>query len=130
MTENPTTANKARIRRHYTMEERRRIVAATYADGATVQKVADLYGMHSNTVYNWRTKIESGQRDKRPTEVVTADFVQVGVIGVAGDDAGMSSLRPTQLIEIELRNGVKIRIDAAAQGPVVQQVIHLLGMLT
>jgi hypothetical protein len=42
----------------------------------------------------------------------------------------MPSLRLTQLIEIELRNGAKIRIDAAAQGPVVQQVIQLMGMLT
>jgi transposase-like protein len=130
MIKTPTTVGKARIRRRFTTEEKRRVVAATYADGATVQKVADLYGVCSNTIYDWRTRHQSGQRDERPRDVVPANFVQVGVIGVASAVPGMPLQRATQLIEIELRSGARIRLDAAAQGPVVQQVFHLMGMMS
>ena len=48
---NPRTA---RQRRFWSAEEKRRIVAESFAPGASVSKVAQRYGLDANLLFTWR----------------------------------------------------------------------------
>jgi transposase len=48
-------------RRWRTVEEKRRIVEEAMAPGASVSKVARLYGVNANQVFGWRRQYRAGE---------------------------------------------------------------------
>src|SRR6202140_2268551 len=50
-------------RRYRGLEEKRRIVEETLAEGASVALVARAYGVNANLVFNWRRLYQAGRLD-------------------------------------------------------------------
>ena len=48
-------------RRYRGLEEKRRIVEETFADGASVALVARTHGVNANLVFNWRKLYQAGR---------------------------------------------------------------------
>jgi transposase len=48
-------------RRFRPLEEKRRIVEETLAEGASVARIAGAHGVNTNLVFNWRRLYEAGR---------------------------------------------------------------------
>ena len=142
---NPALSARGKYRRH-SEEEKRRIVAETYAPGTSVAVVARRHDVNANQVFTWRRQYRRGELGSESA------LVPVGVIGAGGIVSRISDLtkpQPARLsetptesgpsvvttpkqpkkIEVELRDGTKIRIDADVKGSALQQVLKLIRSL-
>jgi transposase len=136
------TKQAQRPRRHRTAEEKRRIVEETLVSGASVSVVARRHDINANQLFSWRQKYRHGEMG------TGAALVPVGVIGEGGIVSAVSDLvqpkparpslgspsvlpmaRPSKMIEVELRSGTRIRIDADVKGSTLQQVLKLIRSL-
>lgn len=145
-----------RSRRSWSREEKRRIVDETFRPGASVADVARRNGLNANLVFNWRkaswargepTVSADPVEPLRGTE--DADFVPIGMFARADDEgpaviAGASprpaashpSRAPAALcsamaeragvIEIELIDGTRLRVDAFVNERALRQVLAAL----
>ncbi|MGH7084567.1 MAG: IS66-like element accessory protein TnpA [Acetobacteraceae bacterium] len=112
---------KRRQRRRWSAEEKRRIVAETLEDGASVSLVARRHDLNTNTLFTWRREASrvAGSMVESPASFVPARIGSERA-GVAppwrGDAAGR--------MEIVLPGGARVIVaadfDAAALGRVVQ----------
>lgn len=134
-----------RPRQRRTDEEKRRIVEETLATGASVSVVARRHDVNANQVFAWRRQYQRGELGGG------AALIPVGVIGAGDLVSSVSDLtkpQPAQppephaepmpiavipkqprMIEVELRGGTKIRIDADVKGSALQQVLKLIRSL-
>jgi transposase len=143
-------ANRIRVgqrpRKRRTDDEKRLIVEETLAAGASVSIVARRYDVNANQVFSWRRQYQRGELGGGSA------LVPVGVIGAGGIVSTISDLTKPQaarrpepcaepvpsvaavlkqpkMIEVELRGGTKIRIDADVKGSALQQVLKLIRSL-
>ena len=97
---------KRRVRRFWSADEKRRIVAQTRVPGVSVSQVARRYDVNANQVFNWI-------RDSRfipPDEsVAVATFLPVEVVAEP-EPKLLVSVDPGGSIEIELANGHRLRV--------------------
>jgi len=134
-----------RPRQRRTDEEKRRIVEETLSAGASVSVVARRHDVNANQVFAWRRQYRRGELGGGMA------LVPVGVVGAGGIVSSVSDLmkpkparsveprsepRPVaavskqpKMIEVELRSGTKIRIDADVKGSALQQVLKLIRSL-
>jgi transposase len=135
-------------RRRWTAEEKRRIVEETRAPGASVSEVARRHDINANLLFKWKRLEETGEPD-RPL-LVGPEFVPIGVVGRTDDGgpallAGMTDVAdgdrqkgsgeargPSGLesragvIEIDLPDGTRIRVDALVDGRALARVLSAL----
>jgi transposase len=143
MTNNPRVGQRPRQRR--TEEEKRRIVEETLVAGASVSVVARRHDVNANQLFTWRRQYRRGELGGGVA------LIPVGVIGAEGIVSSVSDLtkpepalppalpleppsiaappRQPKMIEIELRSGTRIRIDADVRGSALQQVLKLVRSL-
>jgi transposase len=102
-------------KRLWSKTQKQLIVAEATKAGASVSRVSRQYDINANQIFQWIKKagLEGQQEGQR--------IVPVGVIAAA----------PTvpKLIEIELQNGTKVRIDDEVWMPVLQGVLQMLRSL-
>jgi transposase len=101
-------------RRRWTADEKARIVAESYAPGASGTAVALRYGLHRNQVFGWRRQFRgaAGQAATLPPR-----FVPVAV----GEEGGG---------RIELScGGVTIRVGAGFDAGDLRRVLQVVGGL-
>jgi len=127
-----------RGRRHWTAEEKRRIVEETRAPGASVSVVARRHDINTNLLFKWKRLEEAGE-PQRPL-LVGPEFVPVGVVGRtdsgglallarmpgvadghgqngSGEPRGAPGLESRAgVIEIDLPDRARIRVDAFVDG--------------
>jgi transposase len=134
--------------RQYTIELRRRIVEETFAPGASVSVVARRHDVNANLVFDWRKKYRQGKLVERKAVARAAlpghDLIRIGVVDHDGGirplpavngrpvppppeprkvTAVPESNRPVPgIIEIELRNGIKVRVDADIDDAALRRV--------
>jgi transposase len=139
-------------RRKWTADQKQRIVDETRAPGASVSVVARRYDLNANLLFKWKRLAEVGQLGGSLATTESAEFVPIGVVGRAGDggpalltrvpDAetrmhhgGWSddeSRRPSGLearagvIEIDLPDGVRVRVDAFVDARALARVLSAL----
>ena len=137
-----------RGRRRWTAEEKRRIVGETRAPGASVSVVARRHDINANLLFKWKRLEEAGEPD-RPL-LVGSEFVPIGVVGRAddggpallarmpcvadghrqngsGEPRGPSGLESRAgVIEIDLPDGARIRVDALVDGRALARVLSAL----
>lgn len=131
--------------RQWTKAQKRQIVAETLVSGASVSVVARRHDVNANQLFQWRRQYQ------REETGAGAALVPVGVIGESGIVASLGDLTkpkpdqppapPTEppsvarpavqpkMIEVELRGGTRIRIDADVKGAALQQVLKLIRSL-
>jgi len=106
-----------RTRRSWTIEEKRAIVQEAKTSGDPIALVARRHGMNANHLFNWMQRERDGTLDRREfyaTPGGPMDFIDLGVLGRAGGG---------QAIEIELANGVRLRIGPMVESEVLRRVL-------
>ena len=118
-------------RRRWSRDDKTRIVEETLAPGAKVTEVARRNGVAASVVFTWR-------RQARTIERVGPCFAPVQIAATAtGEDnpklpsEGERRMRPRQaagngLIEIELGNRRRVRVDAQVDPEALARVLDVL----
>jgi transposase len=135
-------------RRRWTAEEKRRIVDETRAPGSSVSVVARRHDINANLLFKWKRLEEAGVPDRPLLE--GPELVPIGVVGRA-DDGGPVLLARTPgvadgerhlgsaetrrssglesrvgVIEIDLPDGARLRVDAFVDGRALARVLGAL----
>lgn len=132
---------KRRTKRLRAVEEKRRIVEETFVPGESVALVARRHDVNANLVFTWRREYEAGKLG-RGTAV--QGFVPVGVVdeksvlrpvlppenrarrkGKATAAVPAAAIAPCWRVEMELQNGVKVRIGPGISGKEMRRVFLL-----
>ncbi|MGC2199962.1 MAG: transposase [Stellaceae bacterium] len=125
-------------RRQWTPEEKAALMAEVEAEGGRVSVVAERHGISKSLLYNWRSAWKAAGLAARATAVASAEFVQLDVVAEASSEssampmtAGMVCPRGTGLalagragvIEIDLPNGVRVRVDSGVNDKALRRVL-------
>jgi transposase len=130
-------------RRKWTPGEKAALLAEVEAEGGRVSVVARRHGISDSLLYNWRSawKAAVSMRNAGPQPV---EFVPLGVIGpTSGGGSGPQMVvaldEPSQpppigprqqggtgLIEIDLPNGARVRVDALVDEKALQRVFRAM----
>jgi transposase len=123
-------------RRKWTPEEKAALLTEIEVEGGRVSVVARRHGMSDSLLYNWRSawKVAASIRVPEPVE-----FVPIGVLGRGGDEgsAMMAAPEPPRpavanrddqggMIEIDLSNGAKVRVDAFVNEKALSRVLRAM----
>ena len=115
-------------RRRWSQDEKERLVAASLEPGASVSEVARIAGLHVSQLFRWRKEL------CKHGEASTAPFVPVEILPSAPPRevaevplTTTSHRRNSQgVIEIELGNGHRIRVDGDVDGDALRRVLDAL----
>ena len=134
------------------MDVKRRVVEETFVPGASVSIVARRHDVNANLVFAWRQKYHRGELGKGTAEIGAArqEFIPVGVVvssapavkplslpapnkkasserQLASVPAAVSETgRRAGIIEIELRSGIKVRVDDGIDEAALRQVLTVI----
>lgn len=131
-------------RRRWTDAEKAAVLAETDAPGTNVAAVARKHGIARSVVYNWR----SARRAQAIAAIPGAgpiEFIPLGVVGGSSEDQpaespvlasaaarnagdGPSADRGG-MIEVELANGVRLRVDGQVNERALYRVLRALKSL-
>jgi transposase-like protein len=129
-----------RVRRRRSVKEKRRIVEETFVSGASVAIVARKHEVNANQVFAWRREYKNGKLG-RGTAV--QEFVPVGVVDedsilrpvkpkplatelpVRRRRGKAAKLTPSWLLEVELQNGIRVRIADGADEQEMRRALVL-----
>ena len=97
--------NEVRLRRRWTIEEKRRIAQETYLPGASVARIAQSYALNANQLFLWRRLYREGRLGnsvaKKLLPVTITDERLVEAVKVVE----AASPSPLGTIEIKLAKG-------------------------
>jgi transposase len=125
-TDQAANPSAARPRRFWSSEEKRRMVAESFAPGASVSKVAQRYGVNANLLFTWR------RQEGRSNAVGGAERLQLLPVTVADADAGTAAgAAATQSqvgrMEIVLIGGERIIVGADVDASSLARVAKALS---
>jgi transposase len=114
-------------RRRWSVEEKLRIVAATYEPGACVKQVAASYDLYPGLLFTWRRQAREGTLAPAPTRM----FLPVRAAAATAsmllpEIADTSASRPSGQIEVELKDGSRVRFDSSVSLASLRRVIAAL----
>ena len=121
-------------RRRWTDAEKAAVLAETDTPGTNVAAVARKHGIARSVVYNWR----SARRAQAISAIPGAGPVEFIPIGVIGEDHGVASPEPLStpaptpsadpggMIEVELANGARLRVDGHVNERALCRVLRAL----
>jgi transposase len=139
-----------RTRRSWSEEEKRRIVEETLLPGASVATVAQRHAINANLLFSWRrqTALDGGTSRSVTSAPEPAEFVPIGVFDRAADGGPamvtvpaadplrVARSRPAGrapklderpgVIEIDLADGVRVRVDAFVNERALRRVLRAL----
>jgi transposase len=134
-------APRVERRRQWTPEEKAALVAEVEAEGGRVSVVARRHGISRSLLYNWRSAWKAVALAAQATAVRPAEFVQLGVVtdGLGGSQTasmragtvcprgtGLSLAERVGVIEIDLPDGVRVRVDSAVNEKALRRVLSAL----
>lgn len=114
-------------RRYLRLEQKRRIVEETLAEGASVAQIARAHGVNANLVFNWRKLYRTGQLSGRggnkllPVQVTAEETPQP-----SPSDSRTSIASSAGTIYIQLHD-VHVRVDGSADPELVRVVLECLA---
>ncbi len=123
-------------RRKWRPEEKVALLAEVEAEGGRVSVVARRHGISDSLRYNWRSAWRAAASMRAPHAM---EFVSLGVVGPAGGTppAMLPAPEPatspeklrrdhTGLIEIELPNGIRVRVDGCVDETTLSRVLAVV----
>jgi transposase len=122
-------------RRQWTLEEKAALMAEVEAAGGQVSVVARRHGISKSLLYNWRSawRVAAGATAARASSAVSAGFIQLGVLTEAREQltlpaacprgAGLSLAERVGVIEIDLPDGVRLRVDDHVNEKALRRVL-------
>jgi transposase len=113
-------------RKSYTLDEKRRMVAESYAPGASVSRVARRHEVNANLLFTWRRQMHALSAPVRSIELIPVDIVA---------EKPAPPLTPAQpehrgAIEITLVSGVRIRVDGGVSETTLKRTLSALKAAT
>jgi transposase len=113
-----------RCRRSWPVEEKRRIVAETYAAGWSVALVARRHDLNANMLFTWRREMRAAAPDDGENPV---KFVPATITGGIPATALPTSLAAAGGMEIVLASGDRVIIGAGVDAAALTRVMKVLG---
>jgi transposase len=118
-------------RRRWSQDDKARIVEETLAPGAKVTEVARRNGVAASVVFTWRRQARTGRQIGprfAPVRVAAAEAVEETAKLLPEDDRRVRSLAVARigLIEIDLGNRRRIRVDAQFDPDALARVLDVL----
>ena len=112
-----------RTRRRWSPEEKRRLVALTYEPNASIAGVARRHDLNANLLFNWRGKFGRNGLMVAPAASPALTFAQIEVVPEPrlGERTGGGGL-----MEVELPDGSKVRVDAQVEELALRRVLAAL----
>jgi|SRR5713226_8634600 transposase len=106
-------------RQYRALEEKRRIVEETLAEGASVARIAGAHGVNANLVFNWRRLYLAGQ--------LGAGRAKLLAVKVTPESSPSDSSLPSSpgTIHIQLRHA-QVSIDGRADAVLLRVVLECL----
>ena len=121
-------------RRKWSDAEKAAVLAETDTPGTNVAAVARKHGIARSAVYNWRSA-----RRAQAIAIPGAGPVEFIPIGVIGQDQGVTPYEPVSaptqstdpggMIEVELSNGARLRVDGQVSERALCRVLRALKSL-
>ena len=113
------TSKERRRHRSWPEAVKREIVAATLTPGSSVSLVARRYDVNANQVFAWRRRYRAGS--------VEPTALQLMAVTVTPDQPIVTApARGSQLIEIELGGGYRVRIGSGVKASALRLVLDVL----
>ena len=125
-------------RRHWSPEQKAALLAEVEAEGDQVSVVARRHGVSASLLYNWRSAWKAAAIAARSTAVRPAEFIQLGVVADATGEsprvpsavcprgAGLALAERVGVIEIDLPDGIRVRIDGSVNEKALRRVLSAL----
>jgi transposase len=114
-------------RLHRSVEEKRRIVEATFAAGTSIARVAREHGVNSNQLFQWRYEYRKGILGGRPKpEPKLLPVVVAELNPVVSDEVAAHLKSSVGLIHVELPGGVSVRIESNVDRQLARMVLESL----
>lgn len=123
-------------RRKWTPEGKAAPLAEVEAEGGKVSVVARRHGISNSLIYNWRSawQAAASMRALAPVE-----FVRISMLGPVSDETpalpassehtpspGRARQDRAGLIEIELPNGIRVRVDAFVNKRALSRILRAM----
>ncbi len=118
---------RGQVRRRWSEEDKRRLVAETFGPGATVHGVARRHGVSPSQLFAWRKlyRVGAGIKGAVPVPGVPG-FAAVEITPATPPSVADAVPIPSGLIEIELAHGDRVRISGAPDPAVVAAALRAL----
>jgi transposase len=118
-------------RRRWSRDDKARIVEETLAPGAKVTEVARRNGVAASVVFTWRRQartIEQVGPRFAPVQIAAAEAVEENLKPASEDDRRIRQVPAARngLIEIDLGNRRRIRVDAQVDPEALARVLDVL----
>ena len=111
--------NKRRRHRAWPESLKREIVAASLVPGASVSRVARRYDVNANQVFAWRRHYRDGAAEP-------AELRLLPVTVTPDHPRGTTPAAASELIEIVLTGGYRVRVGEGAQASTLRLVLDVL----
>jgi len=128
-------------RRQWTPEEKAALLGEIEATGGRVSVVAQRHGISKSLLYNWRSASKAAVLAVRGAAPGSAGFIQLGIVadhsyegaalrmgaGAASPRGATAALAERAgVIEIDLPEGVRVRVDGAVDEMALRRVLAAL----
>jgi transposase len=119
---------RGQVRRRWSEEDKRRLVAETFGPGATVHGIARRHGVSPSQLFAWRNlyRVRAGIEHAVPASGVPG-FAAVEITPATPPSVADAVPIPSGLIEIELARGDRVRISGAPDPAVVAATLRALA---
>src|ERR1035437_11149279 len=122
-------------RRHWSPDERTRIVAETLTAGAKVSEVARKHGIAPSLIFAWRREARAKELGEPAAPCLVPVHVAAPTPNAAMRSApaeepsrsARSVAKKAGLIEIDLGGGKRVRVDANVDAAALGRVLDVLG---
>jgi transposase len=121
--------SRMEARRKWSPAEKAALLAEVDAEGGRVTLVARRHRISESLLYNWRSARKAAVAAANGIE--PSEFLQLGVVGPSSADRpAVSTLSGAGMIEVDLPNGVRFRVDASVSEKALTRVLRAIkGMV-
>lgn len=112
---------------HRSVEEKRRIVEATFAPGTSIARVAREHGVNSNQVFQWRYEYRKGILGNGPKSRAKLLPVVVEETALSNvDAAAVPHEKKSTAIRIDFPGGISVQISSETDLHLLRTVVEML----
>jgi transposase len=119
-----TNGEERRRRRVWSAEEKRRIVAETFAPGASVSVVARRHDVNANLLFTWRRQVRA---DGSLSNVAIKGFVPAAITAEPAAAASPRASVAAGRMEVVLASGDRVVVGADVDAAALARVVAVLS---
>jgi len=113
-------------RRRWSIEEKLRIVGETFEPGASIGQIAARHEVYPGLLFTWRRQFRSGKLSPAHEPLFLPVETPVHDLAVPQPRAGNSESRKPGHIEIELKDGSRVRVEDGVNLTTLRRVLTAL----